>query len=278
MKVLVGVSLLLKSCILFNFLFNKKLKKHNIIPFLAICFIESVVTKYYYYYLQQKILSCRRAGIGVYVFVTTLEITQFVLQCLVFTVSRKKHISSFFLQSPLPNNVILKFILSSKDVDVINPISYFDFCFEKSKLCSCVVSSVFHILKNIRITLYGKYVVILNSSNVVGLPLMKEFLRMGAIVSIVRNYDRIVNLLLENADVVVTALPVPNFLNLINFKENSIIIDVATIFKNGKVFGNLCVQENKKNSWFTPVPGGVGPTTVACVLLNTYILFSKILN
>jgi methylenetetrahydrofolate dehydrogenase (NADP+) / methenyltetrahydrofolate cyclohydrolase len=185
-------------------------------------------------------------------------------------------IHGILVQLPLPRQIdefsVINSILPSKDVDGLTPSNAGMLQSGRAMLKPCTPSGIIELLDYYRIDPAGMDVVIVNRSNLVGIPLGLMLIEKNATVTICHSRTRKLQEKLLDADLVVTAVGDRQKFTLSSemVKNGSIIIDVGTARQNGKLVGDVDFDSVKdKASWLTPVPGGVGPMTIAMLMKNT---------
>ncbi|MBZ7930724.1 bifunctional methylenetetrahydrofolate dehydrogenase/methenyltetrahydrofolate cyclohydrolase FolD [Campylobacter sp. RM12910] len=227
-------------------------------------------------YVNSKAKACEACGIKSLVYHLDENTTQNELLALINTLNYDDSVHGILVQLPLPShinkNLILESIISSKDVDGFHPINvgYLNLGLESGFL-PCTPLGVMRLLKSYEITLEGLDVVIIGESNIVGRPMAMMFLNAGATVSICHIKTKDLKLYTQRADLIVVAAGCVNLLRSDMVKEGVIVIDVGiNRLENGKIVGDVDFENvSKKASFITPVPGGVGPMTIAMLLENT---------
>ncbi|MBZ7944490.1 bifunctional methylenetetrahydrofolate dehydrogenase/methenyltetrahydrofolate cyclohydrolase FolD [Campylobacter sp. RM10532] len=227
-------------------------------------------------YVNSKAKACEACGIKSLVYHLDENTTQNELLALINTLNYDDSVHGILVQLPLPShinkNLILESIISSKDVDGFHPINvgYLNLGLESGFL-PCTPLGIMRLLKSYEITLEGLDVVIIGESNIVGRPMATMFLNAGATVSICHIKTKDLKLYTQRADLIVVAAGCVNLLRSDMVKEGVIVIDVGiNRLENGKIVGDVDFENvSKKASFITPVPGGVGPMTIAMLLENT---------
>lgn len=227
-------------------------------------------------YVNSKTKACEACRIKSLVYHLDENTTQNELLALINTLNYDDSVHGILVQLPLPShinkNLILESIISSKDVDGFHPINvgYLNLGLESGFL-PCTPLGVMRLLKSYEITLEGLDVVIIGESNIVGRPMATMFLNAGATVSICHIKTKDLKLYTQRADLIVVAAGCVNLLRSDMVKEGVIVIDVGiNRLENGKIVGDVDFENvSKKASFITPVPGGVGPMTIAMLLENT---------
>lgn len=178
------------------------------------------------------------------------------------------------VQLPLPENImvheVLSTVLPQKDVDGFHPVNMGKILFGQEGLAPCTPKGIIRMLDHEGIELQGKEVVVINHSNVVGKPLALMLLNRNATVSVCHIFSRDLHKHTREADILITAAGVPNLIREDMVKKGVVIIDVSMNRVEGRLCGDVAFDEMlEKASYITPVPGGVGPMTVAMLMENT---------
>lgn len=189
-------------------------------------------------------------------------------------------VHGILIQLPLPKkwdqNLLFNIINPKKDVDVFNPINVGLLVQNRPRFLPPTPQAVQQIFKRSHLSLAGKHVVVINRSNIVGKPLSSMLIQdngLYANATVTVCHDNtppsILKQICLSADVIVVAVGIPNFLTTDMVSEHHIVIDVGITRLGKKIVGDVDPEVNKKVSWITLVPGGVGPVTVSCLLMNT---------
>ncbi|MBZ7964466.1 bifunctional methylenetetrahydrofolate dehydrogenase/methenyltetrahydrofolate cyclohydrolase FolD [Campylobacter sp. 2457A] len=227
-------------------------------------------------YVNSKAKACEACGIKSLVYHLDENTTQNELLALINTLNYDDSVHGILVQLPLPShinkNLILESIISSKDVDGFHPINvgYLNLGLESGFL-PCTPLGVMRLLKSYEINLEGLDVVIIGESNIVGRPMATMFLNAGATVSICHIKTKDLKIYTQKADLIVVAAGCVNLLRSDMVKEGVIVVDVGiNRLDDGRIVGDVDFENvSKKASFITPVPGGVGPMTIAMLLENT---------
>ena len=229
-------------------------------------------------YVRNKHKACEEVGIITQDHKPSADITQEKLNELIDSLNDDTSIHGILLQLPLPGELnefeATSRILPEKDVDGLTPHNVGLLSIGNGILKPCTPSGIIEMLDFYKIPLEGKDVVIINRSNLVGKPLYHLLLQRNSTVTTC--HSRTLNLkeICQNADVIITGVGDRDKFTLTSdmIKEDAIVIDVATTHHNGKLKGDSDFDEIiSKASYASPVPGGVGPMTVAMLLKNTTI-------
>ncbi|PNZ42185.1 bifunctional methylenetetrahydrofolate dehydrogenase/methenyltetrahydrofolate cyclohydrolase FolD [Staphylococcus simulans] len=186
-------------------------------------------------------------------------------------------VSGILVQVPLPKQVseqkVLETINPAKDVDGFNPANIGKLYIDEQTFVPCTPLGIMELLKNADIDLEGKEAVVIGRSHIVGQPVSKLLLQQNATVTILHSRSKDMSKHLKNADVIVSAVGRPGLVTKDDVKEGAVVIDVGnTPDENGKLKGDVEYDEVKEIAGaITPVPGGVGPMTIAMVLNNTLL-------
>ena len=182
-------------------------------------------------------------------------------------------IHGILIQLPLPNGYdekkLINYIDPNKDVDGLTKLNIGNLFLNNKCLTSCTPSGVIELLKYKNIELKGKHVVIVGRSNLVGKPLIQLFLNEDATVTVCHSKTDDLAYYTKQADILVVAVGKKHLIKEDMVKENSIVIDVGINRENGKIYGDVDFDNViSKVKYVTPVPGGVGPMTIAMLLKN----------
>ena len=251
-----------------------KLSEHGIKPCLATILVgENPASQTY---VRNKHKACEEVGITTQDHQPSADITQEKLNALIDSLNNDTSVHGILLQLPLPSGLnefeATSRILPEKDVDGLTPHNVGLLSIGSGILKPCTPSGIIEMLEYYKISLEGKNVVIINRSNLVGKPLYHLLLQRSSTVTTC--HSRTLNLqeICKNADIVISGVGDRDKFTLTSdmIKENAIVIDVATTHHDGKLKGDSDFDEIiSKASYASPVPGGVGPMTVAMLLKNT---------
>ena len=188
--------------------------------------------------------------------------------------NKDKSINGIILQLPIPYNFnvskIINTIDPSKDVDGLTNTQAGKLIQNEKCLMPCTPKGIMEILKEYKIELEGKHVVIVGRSILVGKPLMLECINKNATVTMCHSKTRDLKSYTKDADILIVAAGKKHLIDKTMIKKGSIIIDVGINRENGKLFGDVNPNVEEVCGYLTPVPGGVGPMTVAMLLKNTF--------
>ena len=255
----------------------EELKNICIIPKLAMIMVgDDEASKIY---IKNKSKACINVGIEYEEFVLDKDTKQEKLIELVEKLNNRCDIHGILVQSPLPKQIdefeIFKTIDYRKDVDGFNPTNVGRLQLNKNTFLPCTAHAIVKILEEYNIKIQGKHVVIIGRSNIVGKPLAQCLLNKDATVTICHSKTENLKQITNTADILISAVGNPKFITADMIKENTVVIDVGINRVNDLICGDVDFENVKdKASYITPVPGGVGPMTVAMLLKNVVIAAS----
>ena len=226
-------------------------------------------------YIHNKFKRCIQVGITpkLYYFLETAS--QHSIEDKIMELNKDDDVTGIILQLPLPDHMDPRYLTNlidpNKDVDGFTETNTGKLFLGMDGLVSCTPKGIMELLDFYDIPLEGKDVLIINRSNIVGKPLAHLMMRRDATVTVAHSRTENLEQKIKQADIVVTAVGIPNFLSKDNFKDGATIIDVSM----NKIDGKLCGDVRKEDYMelmvkcnLTPVPGGVGQTTVMALLEN----------
>ena len=233
-------------------------------------------------YVRNKHRACSEVGIETKDNKIDSSIEEKKLIELITSLNEDPSIHGILMQLPLPPHInqfnVINAINPKKDVDGLTYYNAGLLLNKRATLIPCTPLGVMELLKYYNIELKGKDVVIVNRSILVGKPIALLLLDKDATVMICHSYTKDINEKVRNADIVITAVGNRKLFTLKeeSVKEGVVVIDIGITRENGKIKGDVDFENvSKKASWITPVPGGVGPMTIAMLLKNTVIAASS---
>lgn len=251
----------------------EKLKKdENIHPKLAVIMVGSDPASQIY--VRNKSKACDEIGIEFEEFLLDENTTQKELLDLIDRLNENEKVNGILLQSPIPKNLDIneafRRISPEKDVDGFNPVNVGKLTLGQKGFISCTPFGVIKMLEEYNIDIEGKNAVVLGRSNIVGKPMSQCLLNKNATVTICHSKTKNINDITKNADIIVAAIGKKEFVKGDMVKEGVVVIDVGiNRGEDGKLKGDVDFEEvSKKASYITPVPGGVGPMTIAMLMTN----------
>ena len=249
-----------------------ELKSKGIIPKLAVIMVgDNPASKVY---IRNKSRACDEVGIEYQEYLLDEDIKQEDLLDLIRRLNNDETVNGILLQSPIPEhldiNEAFKTITYLKDVDGFTPSSVGKLCIGEDTFVSCTPLGVIKMFEEYNIDLNGKDVVILGRSNIVGRPLIQCCLQKNATVTVCHSKTKSLEEHTKRADVIISAIGKPKFITADMVKDGVVVIDVGiNRDENGKLVGDVDFENvEKKASYITPVPGGVGPMTIAMLMHN----------
>ncbi|MDO4477289.1 MAG: bifunctional methylenetetrahydrofolate dehydrogenase/methenyltetrahydrofolate cyclohydrolase FolD [Clostridia bacterium] len=258
---------------------NLKLKGIN--PGLAVILVgEDNASKIY---VKNKKRCCDELGIFSEEFYFPEDTSEKEIIDLIEKLNQDKKINGILVQLPLPSHInqknITESILPEKDVDAFHSSTIGNLLTNHTKLLPCTPAGIIEIFNRENISLVGKHCVVIGRSNIVGKPLAFMLINEDATVTICHSKTKNLSDICKNADIIICAVGKEKFLNKNMIKKGAVIIDVGiNRDENGKICGDVDFDDVKNiASAITPVPGGVGPMTIAMLMKNT-ITATKIQN
>ncbi|NOY70911.1 MAG: bifunctional methylenetetrahydrofolate dehydrogenase/methenyltetrahydrofolate cyclohydrolase FolD [Gammaproteobacteria bacterium] len=235
-------------------------------------------------YVTNKRKACAAAGIASKAIDLSPDISQKELITLIEQLNEDETIDGILVQLPLPTHIDTETIIESihpkKDVDGFHPYNIGRLAVRLPTLRSCTPAGVMTLLRHTETRIKGAYAVIVGASNHVGRPMLLELLLAGATVTTCHRFTENLEKHVAQADILVVAVGKPDIVNSRWIKLGATVIDIGiNRRKTGKITGDLdfTIAANRAG-WITPVPGGVGPMTVATLLENTLSSYEAKIN
>ena len=225
-------------------------------------------------YVGNKKKACAYVGIRSLAYELPEETTEAELLELVEKLNKDDSVNGILVQLPLPNHIdedkVIKTIAPEKDVDGFHPESVGRLSIGQKGFVSCTPAGIIQLLKRSDIEIDGKECVIIGRSNIVGKPMSMLLLRENGTVTICHSHTKDLKDVCKNADILIVAIGKPKFIDASYVKDGAVVIDVG-IHRNAE--NKLCGDVDfdsvvSKASHITPVPGGVGPMTIAMLMSN----------
>lgn len=248
------------------------LKKNSINPKLAVIMVGNNSSSEVY--VKNKSFACKKVGIDFEEFLLDESATEDELLKLITKLNNDKNINGILLQSPVPKHIDInkafRTILPEKDVDGFNPINVGNLVIGENCFISCTPFGIMKLLEEYGIGIEGKNAVVLGRSNIVGKPMVQCLLAKNATITVCHSKTQKIEDIVKNADIVISAIGKPHFVTANMIKDGAVVIDVGiNRLENGTIVGDVDFESvNNKASYITPVPGGVGPMTIAMLLTN----------
>ena len=226
-------------------------------------------------YVRNKRLACDSAGVISFSHDLPENISQAELLALIDELNVDKRVDGILVQLPLPAHIdtetVIERIHPSKDVDGFHPYNIGRLALRLPLLRSCTPQGVMKLLESTDRPILGSHAVVVGASNHVGRPMALELLLAGCTVTICHRFTQDLSEQVARADILVVAVGKPGLVNGRWIKPGAVVIDIGiNRLADGRLVGDVEFDIAKERaSWITPVPGGVGPMTVATLLLNT---------
>lgn len=232
-------------------------------------------------YVNNKKKACAFVGIESLAYELPEETTQQELEALVEELNANEKVHGILVQLPLPDHinedVIIRTISPDKDVDGFHPESVGRLCIGEPGFESCTPAGIIQLLKRSGIEIAGKECVVMGRSNIVGKPMSILLLRENGTVTITHSRTKNIKEITKRADILVVAIGKPKYVTADFVKDGAVVIDVG-MHRNAdnKLCGDVDFEDVKdKVSAITPVPGGVGPMTIAMLMYNCVAAVAK---
>ncbi len=273
---------------------NKEIKdlknKYNAVPGLAVVQVGNVAASSVY--VKAKTKSAQEVGIEVIDHHLEESISQDELLNLIEKLNNQNNVNGILVQLPLPKHMNEQLILDSihpdKDADGFHPLNVGKLSIashnDENLLIPCTPYGCLLMLKGLNIELAGKNAVVVGRSNIVGKPMAQLLIKESCTVTVAHSKTNDLPSVCKNADIIVAAVGRPKMIKGEWIKKGAIVIDVGINRieveidgeRKNKLVGDVDYKEAEKNAFaITPVPGGVGPMTIACLLRNTTIAFKN---
>lgn len=225
-------------------------------------------------YVRNKIKACEEVGIKSNSYRLPATVTQVEAEKLIDRLAQDNDIHGILIQLPLPKHLDEKSLLlripPQKDVDGFLPDNIGKLALNECGTFACTPSGVMEMLRRCNISVAGQNAVVIGRSNIVGRPMALMLLNADATVTICHSKTKDLKEQCLRADILVAAIGKPNFVTADMVKEGAVVIDVGINRIDGKLCGDVDFQSVKDKAFaITPVPGGVGPMTIAMLLKNT---------
>ncbi len=246
---------------------------HNITPGLAVVIVGDDPASRVY--VNNKKKACEAVGFMSEEYALPAETTQEELLSLVETLNNKESINGILVQLPLPKHLddkaVIEAISPLKDVDAFHAVNVGKIMLGEYDFLPCTPAGVMEMLHSYDIPVEGKECVVIGRSNIVGKPMGMLLLHENGTVTICHSRTKNLAEVCKRADILIAAVGIPKFVKANMVKDGAVVIDVGMDRdENGKLCGDVDFENVKdKCSYITPVPGGVGPMTIATLMKNT---------
>lgn len=232
-------------------------------------------------YVRNKHLACEKAAIISHSYSLDANTSQQDLEALIDKLNEAKDIDGILLQLPLPKhldaNPLLERIRPEKDVDGFHPYNLGRLAQRQPLLRPCTPKGIMTLLQGLNLNLKGLKATVVGASNIVGRPMALELLLAGCTVTVTHRFTKDLAAEVAQADILVVGVGIPSLVKGEWIKPGAIVIDVGiNRLEDGSLVGDIeFVAANERAAWITPVPGGVGPMTVATLLENTLQAYER---
>ncbi len=255
-----------------------KLKQRGITPCLAVILVGNDPASKIY--VKNKTIACQEIGIDMQEYFLPEDACECELLDLIESLNNNENVDGILLQSPIPPHLNIAKAFSkinpAKDVDGFNPINAGMLAMSYPIFIPCTPLGVIRMFQENNIQVEGKNCVVIGRSNIVGKPMAQILINKGATVTVCNSKTKDLKTHLLNADIVISAVGKPNLVQRDMIKQGAVVIDIGiTRLENGSICGDVDFDNVQQvASYITPVPGGVGPMTIA-MLMNNIILACK---
>jgi len=234
-------------------------------------------------YVRNKNKTCEKVGFQSFSHPLAADTEEIKLLQLIAGLNANPEVNGILVQLPLPDHIdeqkVLEAIDPKKDVDGFHPVNVGYLTSGGDALAPCTPAGIIEMLDFYKIDIEGKNAVILGRSNIVGKPMASLLLKRNATVTICHSRTRDLAAVARSADILVAAIGKPKFVTADMVGEGATVIDVGINRVDGKLVGDVDFDAvAEKAAYITPVPGGVGPMTIAMLMKNTLSAFKKANN
>ena len=245
-------------------------------------------------YVGSKVRACERVGFESTMVRLSNTTSEVELLDKIEALNNNEDIDGFIIQLPLPDQIdtqkVLMAVNPDKDVDGFHPMNFGKMALDMSTFIPATPFGILELLDRYNVDSKGKHTVVIGRSHIVGRPMSILMGRKGfpgnSTVTLTHSHTKNITQITSQADIIISALGVPNFLKAEMVKDDVVIIDVGitrvpddTTEKGYRITGDVDFENvSKKASFITPVPGGVGPMTIAMLLKNTLLARERHLN
>lgn len=250
----------------------ESLKAKNVSVCLAVVLIGSDPASKIY--VSNKKKTCEELGIVSKEYLLSESVTQQELIALIHKLNADSQINGILVQLPLPQHIdsdrVIHAIDPRKDVDAFHPLNVGKLALGQSDFMPCTPAGILELLRFYQVDLQGKHCVVLGRSNIVGKPLSMLLLQQNATVTVCHSYTRQIEKVTQSADILISAIGKAQFVTPCMVADGAVVVDVGmNRASNGALCGDVDFNNvAPKASWITPVPGGVGPMTIAMLMAN----------
>jgi len=282
MKILNGAALAKKIKSVLAIEIDYLVKKHGRAP--KLCIVLAGDDPASVSYIKSKQKSCNEIGILCDLSIFPYSTSQDELLALIEILNNDPEVDGVLVQLPLPKhidqNVVLQAIDYKKDVDGLHPMNVGLLNRSGDAIIPCTPKGILSLLRAEDISITGKHCVVIGRSNLVGKPMAQLMLRENASVTVCHSKTRDLAYLTRQGEILIIAIGHPNLVNADMLKEGAVVVDVGINSTDGKLVGDIynsidVTNIEKKAAAITPVPGGVGPMTIASLLENVVEVYKR---
>ncbi len=223
-------------------------------------------------YIKNKIKYAKQIGINVIVKELEEDISEEEVYSIIDSLNKDPMITGILIQSPVPKHIdfnkCIERISPRKDVEGLTKENIYKIYENEKGIIPCTAKGILKLLDYYKIPIAGQHITIINRSDLIGKPLIHLLLERDATVTICHSKTKNIKDYTINADIIISGVGKENFLTEDMVKDNFIGIDAGIIQKDNKIIGDFSIDIKNKASYYTPVPGGVGPMTIAMIMEN----------
>ncbi len=225
-------------------------------------------------YVSNKLKAAQQTGMETRLVRLPQDVSQSAINSAIKALNEDESVDGIIVQLPVPEHLnteeVIAAISPAKDADGLHPLNEARLWRGQEGIRPCTPQGVVYLLDKEGITIDGKRAVVVGRGDLVGKPLGKMLLNRNATVTFAHSFTRNLPAVCREADILVSAAGHPGLITADCVKEGATVIDVGISLKDGRLTGDVCFEEvERKAAYITPVPGGVGPMTVAMLLHNT---------
>ena len=257
----------------------KEISENNYVPGLAVVMVGDNPSSAVY--VRNKQRACEEVGIKSFAHILPEDTSQEQLEDLVLDLVADPEVHGILVQLPLPAHIdaekVLSLIPAEKDVDGFSASNVGNMLLGNRCLKACTPQGIIELIKHACVEISGKHAVVVGRSNIVGKPAALLLLAENATLTVCHSRTKNVADITKLADILVVAVGKPGFITADMVKEGAVVIDVGTNRVDGKLVGDVdFASVYDKVAKITPVPGGVGPMTIAMLMKNTLTAYKRI--
>lgn len=251
----------------------EKIKAEGITPHLTVILVGNHPASKAYVKGKEK--AATEIGISSQIVELSEDVSEIDLLTIIHQLNDDENVHGILVQLPLPDHIdeqkVIEAIHPMKDVDGFHPINIGKMMTKQDTLLPCTPYGILTMLKEEKIAIEGKHVVIIGRSNIVGKPVGQLFLNEDATVTYCHSKTKNLKEMAQQADILIVAIGIPHLIDEEYVKDQAVVVDVGiNRLEDGTLTGDVYYENVKeKTSYITPVPGGVGPMTIAMLLKNT---------